>query len=291
MTAFQYLLDSSWKTFTNNRIMNLVSVGSIALALLVVGGLLLLQQNASRLMDRLKSQTTMVVYLQEDVSESDRQDLESRLVAHPSVRDVSYRSKKDALKIMRERLGEDAVGGLSTNPFPRSFHISLKPQALSSIEEIAGTVGEWSGIDEVDYGKEHVDRLQNVSQIVEVLLGSIGLIICVVAIFVIYNTIQLSVMSREDEIDILKLVGATRRFIAFPFVLGGALQGIVGFLAGSGLLWFLYWIVETRIRALEFFPVDPGFLSVWRAGMLLGLGFVIGVIGSASAVTRAVRRM
>jgi cell division transport system permease protein len=98
-------------------------------------------------------------------------------------------------------------------------------------------------------------------------------------------------MSREDEIDILKLVGATRRFIGFPFIIGGALQGIAGFLVGSGILWLLYWIVETRIRALEFFPIDPAFLTSWRASLLLGLGFLIGVIGSASAVTRAIRRM
>lgn len=291
MTAFRYLLNSTWNTFTNNRIMNLVSIGSIALALMVMGGLLLLQQNTSRLMDQLMSRTTMVIYLNEDVSESDRQDLESRLVAHSAVQDVSYRSKDDALSIMRRRLGKDAVDGLSSNPLPRSFHLSLKPEALSSIEEVAGTVAGWEGIDEVDYGKEHVDRLQNVSQIVEVLLGSIGLIICVVAIFVIFNTIQLSVMSREDEIDILKLVGATRRFIGFPFILGGALQGIAGFFVGSGILWFLYWIVETRIRALEFFPIDLAFLTPWRASLLLGLGFIIGVIGSASAVTRSIRRM
>lgn len=291
MTSLKYLLKSTWRTFTGNRLMNLVSVSSIALALMIMGGLLLLQLNTSNLLNQLKSQTSVIVYLNEDVSDSERQNLESRLIAQPAIGGVDFRSKQDAMRIMEDRLGKETIQGLSANPFPPSFHLSLKPDQLSSIDEVASTIAGWSGISDVDYGKEHVDRLRNISRVVEILLGSIGLIICVVAIFVIFNTIQLTVMSREDEIDILKLVGATRTFISFPFVLGGALQGMIGFLLGSATLWLLYWVVAARVRALEFFPLDPVFIGLWRGGMLLALGFLIGVIGSATAVTRTVRRM
>lgn len=291
MTALRYLFGSAWKNLTENRLMNLVSVGSIALALMIIGSLLLLQQNTSSLLSRLKSQTSIIVYLTEDVENSQRMNLESKLIAHPAIKDLNYRSKEEALKVMKDRLGENAVQGLRENPFPPSFHISLKPERLSDIGIVAKEISGWAGIDEVDYGKQHVERLENISQIAQILLGSIGIIICIVSVFVIFNTIQLSVVSREDEIDILKLVGATKRFIGVPFVLGGAIQGLLGCLFGTALLWLIYRIVEGRISALEFFPLNPAFLTYWRLGMVALVGLVLGVIGSATAVRRSVRDM
>ncbi|MFB6344993.1 MAG: cell division protein FtsX [bacterium] len=291
MTALRYLFGSTWKNLTENRLMNLVSVGSIGLALMIIGSLLLLQQNTSDLLHRLKSQTSIVVYLEQGVDESRRRDLESKLIANDAVKDLKFRSKQEARQIMQQRLGEDAIKGLSENPFPPSFHLKLKPSRLKEIESVASKISGWSGIEEVDYGKEHVERLENLSRIAQILLGSIGIVICVVAVFVIFNTIQLTVVSRKDEIDILKLVGATKSFIGFPFVLGGAVQGLLGCVFGSTLLWFLYWIVQGRISALEFFPLTPSFLNYWRLSLVALVGLILGVIGSATAVRRSVSDM
>lgn len=291
MTSLRYLLVSAWENLTQNRLMSIVSISSIALALMVSGGVLLLQYNSSRLMNELKSQTSVVAFLESQVSQSRRKDLESKLISNPKIADVEFRSEDVAMSIMKNRLGEDLVSGLGRNPFPASFHISLEPDQLDQIDAIASTISQWSGISDVDYGKKHVERLQNVSQIVSILLGSIGLIICVVSVFVIFNTIQLTVMSREDEIDILKLVGATRWFISTPFILSGAAQGVMGCFLGTGFLWVLYVMIRARVRTLEFFPLDPAFLGLWRGGLLLLLGFFLGVIGSATAVYRTVRRM
>lgn len=291
MTALRYLLGSTWKNLTSNRLMNVVSASSISLALMVMGGLLLVQLNSTRLIDNLKSQTSMVIYLTNEVSTSKQQNIESKLISHDAIQDVNFRSQDEAMTLMESRLGEDAIEGLERNPFPASFNVSLKPSELSNIESIAESFSQWSGIDDVDYGEQHVDRLQNVSRIVEILIGSIGIIICVVSIFIIFNTIQLTVMARRDEIDILKLVGATKRFISLPYLLSGAVQGIFGCLIGTGFLWMLFLLVETRIRSLDFFPFQPVFLDATRFGMLLGIGFLIGVIGSATAVSRTVRDM
>lgn len=291
MTALRYLLDSTWKTIVSNRLMNIVSISSIALALMVTGGFLLLQQNATNLISKLKSDTSIVLYLSETLDENQKQTLESKLVAHQAIKSVEYRSKSDAMKIMESRLDGSALEGLKQNPLPSSFHLSLVPSRLSDIENIAKEIGQWPGISDVDYGKQHVERLENVSQIVEILIGSVGLIICVVSIFIIFNTIQLTVVSRENEIQILKLVGATRRFISLPFILGGALQGVIGYGFGVSLLWLIYWLIKARVSMLEFFPLTPDFLDLWRGGLLLVLGFLLGVIGSATAVSRTVRRM
>ncbi len=291
MTSFRYLLASTWRNLTDNGIMNVVSMGSIALALMVAGGVLLLRTNATQLMNELKSRTTVVVFLEPSVSETRREDIESKLISNPIIREVTFRSKDDAMNVMKSRLGEDLVSGLGTNPFPASFRLSLQPDRLDRVDDLTSTVSGWQGVSDVDYGEQALEHLGTVSRVVAILLGTIGLIVCVVSVFVVFNTIQLTVMSREKEIGILKLVGATRWFIGTPFLLNGAIQGITGCFLGTGFLWLLYWTVTTRLKTVEFFPLDPIFLGIWQGGLLLLLGLLLGVIGSGTAVNRSLRRL
>ncbi len=287
------MLSSTWRNFTDNRLMSVVAVSSIAMALLVTGGVLLFQQNVSTLIRSIKSRTSMVVYLEEGLASEDRRSLQSRLISRPGVREVTHQSKQEAREEFRRRMseGSDLLEGLETNPFPASFQIRLEPEALSEIDRLAEAFSDFEGVESVEYAQQMVGRLQGISQAVEVVLGVIGVIICLVAVFIIFNTIQLAVISRRDEIDILKLVGATRRFIGVPFVLGGILQGVLGCLFGVGFLWVLYWVVTSRLNTLAFWPVQLSFLDPWRLGVVVGLGTCLGVIGSVTAVFRTVRRM
>lgn len=293
MTVWGYMLSSTWKNLIDNRLMNVVAVSSIAMALLVMGGVLLFQQNVSSLIRNIKSRTSMVVYLEEEIPSDTRRKLQSRLISRPGVREVDFQSKEDAREEFRRRMNArtDLLEGLERNPFPASFQISLEPEALSEIDRLADAFSELDGVESVDYAQQMVGRLQGVSQVVEVVLGTIGVIICLVAVFIIFNTIQLAVISRRNEIDILKLVGATRRFIGVPFVLGGVLQGVLGCVFGVGFLWVLYWVVASRLSTLAFWPVQLSFLDPWRLGAVVGLGTLLGVVGSVTAVFRSVRRM
>jgi len=287
------MLGSTWKNLTDNRLMNVVAVSSTAMALLIMGGVLLFQQNVSTLIRGIKSRTSMVVYLEEGIPPGERRKLQSRLISQPGVRDVAFESKKAAREAFRRRMNarSDLLEGLEKNPFPASFEVRLEPEALPRIQKLAGTFSDLSGVESVDYAQEMVGRLQGISQAVEVVLGVIGVVICLVAVFIIFNTIQLAVMSRRDEIDILKLVGATRRFIGIPFVLGGVVQGLLGCVFGLGFLWVLYWVVASRLSDFAFWPVPLSFLDPWRLGTVAGLGTLLGVIGSVTAVFRSVRRM
>lgn len=293
MTVSGYILSSTWKNLTDNRLMNVVAVSSTAMALAIMGGVLLFQQNVSTLIRNIKSRTSMVVYLRENVSPSERRQLQSRLIARPAVQEVEFQSKQAALEAFQQRMnvGADLLEGLDRNPFPASFHLSLKPESLPDIDRQADEIGRIEGVESVDYAQQMVGRLQGISRVVEVVLGVIGVMICLVAVFIIFNTIQLAVMSRRDEIDILKLVGATRRFIGVPFVLGGIVQGLLGCAFGLGFLWALYWVVSSRLSTLAFLPVQLSFLEAWRLAAVIGLGTLLGVIGSVTAVFRSVRRM
>ncbi len=293
MSVWKYLVRFSWRNLTRNRLMNIVALGTTAMALLVTSGVLLVQQNISLLINQMKEETPVIVYLEDGLEKSRVNDLQSRLITRKEVNSVNYRSKQAALRNFRQRLGPESnlLSGLSRNPLPASLHVSLKPEALGRIEALAGTITEWSGVESVDYGKEIVERLQGLGQVIQAVLAIIGVIICVVAVFIIFNTIQLSVVSCSTEIDILKLVGATRWFIGFPFVVGGVVHGLLGSLVGQGVLWVLYWVVESRLSTLPFLSTHLSFLTPVRISAVVILGTLLGVIGSVTAVYRAVRRM
>lgn len=293
MNRFGYLVRSALKNLGHNRLMNLVAMSTTALALMVVGGVLLVQQNVSSMIERMKSRTTVVAYLEDDVSESQRNNLQLKINPDERVADVTFRSKQEAMDIFKQRFGQqsDLLEGLDENPLPASFIIRLKPTAIDQIEQLAEKVGNFEHVESVDYGEEIVQMIREVSNVAQVILAFVGLIVCLVAVFIIFNTIQLTVVSRDTEIDILKLVGATRTFIGFPFVLSGIIQGIVGSVAGTGVLWGLYWITSRQMSNLPLFLGQMEFLTPPRMALILLFGFALGVIGSVSAVYRTVRRM
>ena len=293
MNRFGYLWKSAWKNLGHNRLMNIVAISTTALAMLMVGSVLLFQQNLSSLVYRMKSEATVVAYLKQGVNDDQRQDAQLKINPDPRVSDVQYRSPAEAMEIFKQRFGEtsDLLEGLEENPLPGSFLIKLKADALDEIDKLAEKIQALDSIDSVDYGEEIVQIIQDISSGVQVVLAVIGMLISLVAIFIIFNTIQLTVISRQTEIDILKLVGATRSFIGVPFVISGFIQGLLGSLFGLGLLAGLYWTAQQQLTQWMFFPVDLRFLTLIRMSFLVVFGMVLGGIGSVTAVYRTVRDM
>jgi len=293
VSTWRYLLRFAVRNLTVNRLMNVVAVGTTALALFIVAGVVLVHQNVARTLEGLLEQTPVILYLEDEADREEVSDLQSRLLARDDVTDVEYRSKEEAWEAFRRslRLEGDLLEGLEGNPLPASLHVNLDPAALEHVENIAAEFQEWSGVESVDYGREIIEHLRGFSNVIQVALGGTGVIISIVAIFIIFNTIRLSVISCSTEIDILKLVGATRWFIGFPFVVSGIAYGFFGSILGQGLLWILYWLVQSRVAEVGFMQLQLFFLSPLWIFLIICLGSLLGVIGSATAVRRAIGRM
>ncbi len=273
--------------------MNIVAVGTTALALFIIAGVVLVHQNVTYTLEGMLERTPVILYLEDEVQGEGVSDLHSRLLARDDVIDVEHRSKEEAWEAFRRslRLEGNLLDGLDANPLPASLHVNLKPVALDHVEEIAQEFQNWSGVESVDYGREIIEQLRGFSNVIQVALGGTGVIISIVAIFIIFNTIRLSVISCSTEIDILKLVGATRRFIGFPFVVSGVVYGLLGSILGQGLLWLLFWLVQSRVAQLGFVQLQLFFLPPLWIFLIICLGSLLGVIGSATAVRRAIGRM
>ncbi len=277
-------------SFRRNGLMTVAAVTTIMVALLVVGTAVLLGLNLSHVAATLEAQVEVVAFLREGLSSSALTRVQETIVAIPEVASVQFVSRADALGRLRQRLGDSAAFSdlESSNPLADSLEVRLVDPARARV--VAAAISDVSGVDEVTYGAQVLDRLLALIQGVRVLAGVLTLFLSGVALVVVVNTIRLTVIARQREIEIMRLVGATRWFVQWPLLLEGVLEGTVAAGGATVVLAGLYALGAARVAsALPFFPlvsVTSGVQSV--AIVVAATGVIVGAAGSLIAVRRFV---
>ena len=273
---------------------SLVSVLTIGMALFL-GAVFVVGLFAARsLLSSWGAQASLTLYL--DKASSDEQALllaQSVREHHPGMA-VTFVDRSKALERLRVDLGDlsGALEGLTKNPLPPSIEITL-PEGLSAneVRALAAEMARMPGVTDVDYGREWLDRIEALARGVRTFgAGALGAVLFA-ALLVVANTIRLAVYARRDEIEIMKLVGATDRYVRAPFLLEGALQGLFGAaLALAALLAIQRWLLPRAAQAFAFAsgPFAPQLLAGEYAS-LLGIGTLVGFLGSWLAVSRFLR--
>ena len=276
-----------------NRLMSLASVVVIILTLLILGAFTLISLNIQAIADEIKDQVEIIAYLEEESSTpAEISRLRAELLALEGVRQVTYVSKDEALERLRERLGDQSgiTEGLERNPLPASFEI--RPQDADTTANLATEIDKLIGIESVDYGQQIVNQLLTFSRTIRIFSTMVIAFLAIISLFLIANTIKLTVYSRRRQIGIMKFVGATDWFIRWPFILEGIFLGLIGALTTYLLLFYCYGIIFYRASAWMY----QNFLSVKMvapeiAGReLLKFMFIsgvgIGALGSGISVRR-----
>jgi cell division transport system permease protein len=257
-----------------------VTIATVAVVFLLLGVFALLGHNMSLLAQRLGKDLHLSVFLMDDCPESQREVIGERLQAAEHVSHVEFVSRKDALERFRKRLGPDAsiLDGLGENPMPASFEVTFhgSGQNPRSIGTVAQKVVNIEGVEEVQYGQAWLDKFFSFAHNVRFLGLIIGALILLAAMVIVSNTIRLSVYARRDEIQILKLVGATDGFIKVPFYIEGVLLGLTGAGFGTAMTWLVFAFVLPDVA----FPAS---LSQSRIGLqfLPHIGITLMVLGGA----------
>ncbi len=283
INEIKYILDESVSMLWRRKAANLISVMIMGLSLLILIVFLMVTLNITGFIARTSKETRIYVYLSEGVSESDSRDIQLKLLAETGVEEVVFISREEAMDDFRETLGEDneLLDALDFNPLPDSYRLKLREGFVKSgmMEAIAGRVESWEGIEEVRFGKrwfEKGERLVRNFYIIDLVLG---VIVFLSVVFVISNTVRLTISNSRETIDILKLVGATNKYIEIPFMIEGALQGVVSSLLAVGLLGVIHWFARCYIRDLVFIRFDAIALFVFFCALL-------GAVGSFAALRR-----
>ena len=269
---------------------SLVSVLTIGLALFIATSFVLGLLTARTLLHSWGPQATMTLYLDPATPDARAQQIAQQIRAHGDV-DVQYVDPPAALRRLRADLGQlgSALDGLSQNPLPPSLEIRpTKPLAAPAARVLAAELGQIEGVRDVDFGREWLDKLEALGRGLRAFGAGALLAVIGAALLVVANTIRLAVYARRDEIEIMKLVGATDGYVRAPFLMEGALQGLLGATVTVGAVFGAQqWLLPHAAQAFAFAAgVGPPHLLPLHAGALLAAGALVGFFGSWIAVAR-----
>jgi cell division transport system permease protein len=269
----------------------MISMGTITISMLLLGSFILLSVNLNNWMKEWGESLSMSVYLEDGIHEGTKQEIEERLSSLKGAEIKEFITKEQAMINLRESLGDqgELLHGLKENPLPSSFEIIFSEinDYQADPRDIKSSLEEMDGVDEVHYSEQWVERFQGLMFVFRVAGFAIGGLLCVAVLFITTNTIKLTIYSRRDEIEIYKLVGATDWFVKIPFLIEGAIQGIISGLAAFFVLFLAYLIFSVKTVYLLGLPVvEIVFLSLNNVMFILLLSLFLGFMGGLIAIGR-----
>ena len=262
MRIFIYCLQTAIKSLIREKWINILTVLTIAVGLMILGTFVLLTLNMDSTINQWSKGFGIVVYLKDNLNASEEALLSEYLRKDPDITEAKYISKDVALNELQQTLGPmtSILQGFKENPLPASFELKLKIDALdpTRIKIKASQIKQLNGVDDVQYGEKWLSSLNAMTQGMKVITAVIGSIIFIAIAFATYSTIKILFYGRSEEIETLKLLGATKSFIRLPFLLEGIFVGLCGGIVSiSGLLTIYYY---TTSKIIAFLPSLKGML-------------------------------
>jgi cell division transport system permease protein len=290
LRAISYFLSEAATSLWRSRLVNAVSVGTIAVSLFVLGAFLTVASGLGTMVTRWTEKVQVIVYLEDGTEDRVRASLENRLGEDPAVGSVDFVSREQALARFKEMFRDlsSLPEDLGENPFPASLEVNLKAdhQSPADVERLAKAFAGVPGIREIQYDLLWIERLATGVRLVRGLGAFLGGILVLAGVFTISNVIRLTIYAREDELDIMRLVGATRAYVKGPFVTEGVIQGGLGGLVAAGLLWAALAWLSRSLASSDFLGRAAFLMPPGVALMLIAGGMVVGLAGSLISLAR-----
>lgn len=286
MNSLFYNIKQGFTQILRNRGMSLASIFSIVAMLFILGIFFCILVNLNLFTEVVRQDYDQVeVFLEDEVTQEQAQQLMADIENYEGVSSVTYRTKEEALDIMKERWGESGylLDSLGENPLPASILIGVENiDDASAVSEYAGSL---DGVEDIQYYRETVEKLTSVTRGLQIGAIVVMVFLIVVCIVVVSNTIKLTVFARSREIRIMKYVGATNWFIRGPFMTEGVIIGVFAALVATVLMGLLYGnvinLIGNQVIAIVSAPlISAGYMIVNMLIIFLVLGASIGAWGS-----------
>jgi len=274
-------INGAFQDLKSNVMLHIISIVSIALSLLVIGSFGLFFNNINHVVDNWKKGIKIIAYFHRNVAEQRILDVKTQVLLQKGVQDVTYVTKEEALDYLKQRMQRQKglFENLNQNPLPASLEINIKTSIKNweEIEKLAIRVENIPEISDVEYGKGWLDRITAFIGLIKLTCSSIGVLLLVTTFFVISNTIRLIFYSRREEIEIMRLVGATTWFIKAPFFIEGIIHGFFGGIIGLGILYALFTLLFSQFLPLWSLNIfQPHFFSMVQCSYILISCMIIG---------------
>jgi cell division transport system permease protein len=278
-----FSLRRAWQGFWRNALMSLAATATMVLMLVLLAGFWIIQTGLLSALDFTESKVEVVANIKVDASPADIDELKTRLEAMPEVSSVTFVSRDQALarfqKSMKDQGREDLTKYLDTNPLTASYEVKLTDPGKATV--VADALREEPAVRNVLDTKETAQNVKTVTDILRTAGSVILLVIGVIVLFIIVNTIRLAVVARAEEIEIMRLVGASDAFIRWPFVFEGAMVGLFG---AAITLVGLYLLADPiggfMVDFFRVLPLSFGTLARDLVVLVSTAGLGLGVLGS-----------
>lgn len=286
----KYIVKEGLINTYRNMLMSLASVGVVTASMVVLGIFLVIAINLTHNTELLKQQPQMQVFCNHELDNRQVAEVEQTIKNDSRVKKYIYVSKKEALEKAKELLGndQDVIEGLGEEFMPESFIIQLNN--LADIKTVVGSFENIQGVEKVKFSEKRVDMVLKVGTWVQVGNVVLTIILLAVSMFIISNTIKLTVFARRKEINIMKYIGATDWFIRWPFVVEGVIIGFVGAALGYVVVSIVYGLFSGNYaEAINISFVNLGDIQTNVIYTLLLVGVVVGALGSTISIRKYLR--
>ncbi|WP_243190251.1 permease-like cell division protein FtsX [Clostridium faecium] len=282
--SIKYFVKDAFKSIKRNKTLSIASAATVAATLFILGVVSLTLVNVNKAVGELGSKVEARVFLKDDIKDEDKNNLRKTIEGVDGVLEVRLETKEQALEKMKKQLEDESgtlVAGFNKkNPLPSSYIIRVNNP--ETIDNVLSKIKNSPGIEKIKDAREFIDKVTKFTDSATMIGGATALIFVLVSLFLIGNTIKITVFSRKREIGIMKYVGATDWFIRWPFIIEGVLLGILGAIISVIVLYGLYGVVQMKIsdKLLGYNLVPRIYIlkvTIWE--FLFG-GMIIGALAS-----------
>ncbi|MBI5683251.1 MAG: ABC transporter permease [Deltaproteobacteria bacterium] len=276
-----YFMKEAAQNIKTNLLTNIIAVITISLALTILAFFFISYINIGNVLEVFSTEVQITAYLRDDVSEENIMKIKERIMGFSEVGSVEYISKDMAVKMFRQSIhGQKGIlEGFGTNPLPASIEIGLKKDFRNSkgVKALVARLNNIKEINDIQYGQEWIDRFTAFLIFFKTAGIIIGLFLLTATVFIISNTIKLTLYARREEIEIMRLVGATESFIKIPFFIEGLFEGLSGAVIAFIILYSSRYILLNSTSAPFVsminipFPITDFMLVLFISGITLGL--------------------
>jgi len=240
------------KDILDHRFLSVTTIITISVSVLIAGAFALFLMNANDIMNTWKKGIRVMVYLKPDIPEIKIGELERRIQGMDGVRDVQFISKNEALQRLKNQMKRQPslLENLKENPLPDAFEIRLGEsfQNRNRVEALAQRLSSLVQVEDVEYGQIWLGRFMSIINLFRLTGYAMGGLFFLAAVFIVANTIRLVLYSRREEVEIMRLVGATDGFIKAPFYIEGLIQGALGGMIGLAVLFVIFLLVSLNVE-------------------------------------------
>ena len=286
----RYLLKEGLKNIWNNRLMSIASIGVLFFSLILIGGAILFSLNISSALKAVEQQNSVTVYLDSEISELESVQIGNKIKNLDNIESCEFYSKEAAIERYEEVLGElfEGMQG-DDNPLPNAFHVSMTD--LSKYDQTVKSIQNIDGVDTVSDRRESAEKLTTLNKLVTITGFWVVLILGLVSLFIISNTIRITMYSRRLEISIMKSVGATDGFIRIPFLVEGISIGLISSVLAASFLSLLYELIIKAVHQIVPFTAIP-FTDVAFAIIIIfiAIGLFFGTVGGFISIRKYLKK-